>query len=400
MRIAVVGGGIGGLAAAAALIERGFDVTIFEQAKTLGEIGAGVQMTPNAAKVLRALGLQSGLDRWATRPQAIYGLNWKTGREAFRTPLLGYCHRVYGADYYQIHRADLHSMLRGLIPEERIRLGHRCEEIEQDDRGARLRFENGTTAAADLVVAADGIKSVVRSSLFDDEPPRYTGNMCWRAIVPVGPAERDLILPASSMWFGPCGHVVTYYVRGGDAVNIVAIHETDGWEAESWTVPSTREELCATYAEWHPRLRALLDRTDQIYKWGLFDRDPMTHWTQGRVTLLGDAAHPMLPFLSQGAAMAIEDGYVLARALSEVEGDLATRLAAYEADRRPRTARVQLGARDRARSYHEPSRIGQAWRDFLHRLRALRDPHASGLRADWIYAYDATTVPLGLRRAA
>ncbi|PZR60545.1 MAG: salicylate 1-monooxygenase, partial [Stutzerimonas stutzeri] len=221
--------------------------------------------------------------------------------------------------------------------------------------------------------------------------------MCWRAIVPLDPPDFDLVLPGSSMWFGPKGHVVTYYVRGGRAVNIVAVHETEQWEAESWTTPSTSEELCATYADWHPRLRKLLSRTGDVFKWGLFDRDPMTSWTVGRVTLLGDAAHPMLPFLSQGAAMAIEDGYVLARALVEVPGDLSAKLAAYEADRLPRTRRVQLGARDRARSYHEPSRLGQIWRDFKHWLRALRDPHASGLQADWIYAYDARTVPLGAR---
>ena len=397
MRIAIIGAGIGGLATAAALIQRGFDVDVYEQADLLGEVGAGIQMTPNATKVLRALGLQNGLDHAGFRPQAIFGLNWKTGREAFRTPLLGYCDRVYGADYYQIHRADLHDMLRGLVPAERIHLSHRCTAVDQDDAGATVHFDNGRSVSADLVVGADGIRSVVRGHFFADATPAYTGNMCWRAIVPLDPPDFDLVLPGSSMWFGPKGHVVTYYVRGGRAVNIVAVHETEQWEAESWTTPSTTAELCATYADWHPRLRKLLARTGDVFKWGLFDRDPMTSWTVGRVTLLGDAAHPMLPFLSQGAAMAIEDGYVLARALVEVPGDLSAKLAAYEADRLPRTRRVQLGARDRARSYHEPSRLGQIWRDFKHWLRALRDPHASGLQADWIYAYDATTVPLGAR---
>ncbi len=397
MRIAIIGAGIGGLATAAALIQRGFEINVYEQADSLGEVGAGIQMTPNAAKVLRALGLQAGLDRAAFRPEAIFGLNWRTGRQAFTTPLLGYCDRVYGADYYQIHRADLHDMLRSLLPAENIHLSHRCLRVDQNDRAAVVHFENGVSVEADLVVGADGIKSVIRRQLFEDAEPAYTGNMCWRAVVPLDPPDFKLVLPGSSMWFGPRGHVVTYYVRGGTAVNIVAVHETKNWEAESWTTPSSREELCATYAGWHPRLRELLGRTDAVFKWGLFDRDPMAGWTVGRVTLLGDAAHPMLPFLSQGAAMAIEDGYVLARALSEVSGDLAAKLAAYEADRLPRTRRVQLGARERARSYHEPSRLGQLWRDFMHWVRALRDPHASGLQADWIYAYDATTVPLGVR---
>jgi salicylate hydroxylase len=395
MHVAIVGAGIGGLAAAAALLQRGVNVQVYEQADALGEVGAGIQMTPNAAKVLRALGLQGGLDRMAFRPKAIYGLNWRTGRQAFHTPLLGYCDRVYGADYYQIHRADLHDMLRGLVPADRIHLAHRCGRIDQDSNGATLHFEHGGTATADLVVGADGIRSVVRSQLFTDVEPSYTGNMCWRAVVPIDPPDFKLVLPGSSMWFGPKGHVVTYYVRAGAAVNIVAIHETDHWEAESWSTPSSREELCAAYANWHPRVRELLSRTETVFKWGLFDRDPMEGWTKGRVTLLGDAAHPMLPFLSQGAAMAIEDGYVLARALTEVPGDLTAKLAAYEADRLPRTAQVQLGARERGRSYHQTSRLGQWWRDLKHWWRALRDPHASGLQANWIYAYDATTTPLG-----
>lgn len=395
MRIAIIGAGIGGLATAAALLQRGFEVQIYEQAAALGEVGAGIQMTPNAAKILRALGVQEGLDRFGFRPQAIYGLNWRTGAESFRTPLLGYCDRVYGADYYQIHRADLHMMLRALVPPERIHLGHRCAHVEQDGARARIAFENGEIAEADLVIGADGIRSAIRAQFFSQADPSYTGCMCWRAVVPLDPADRDLVLPGSSMWFGPRGHVVTYYVRGGTAVNIVAIHQTDRWEAESWSIPSTREELCATYEGWHPRLLALLGRTQEVFKWGLFDRDPMTRWTQGCVTLLGDAAHPMLPFLSQGAAMAIEDGYVLARALAEVPGSLAAQLAAYEADRRPRTARVQLAARARGESYHEASRVRQLLRDAMHRLRALRGAHASGLQADWVYAYDATTVPLG-----
>ncbi len=399
MHVAIVGAGIGGLATAAALLQRGFEVSVYEQADRLGEVGAGIQMTPNATKILRALGVEDGLARLGFKPEAIFGLDWKTGREAFRTPLAGYCDRVYGADYYHVHRADLHDLLRDLVPPERIHLAHRCARIEQDADGATIYFENGASATADLVVGADGIRSAVRSQFFAGAEPSYTGNMCWRAVVPLDPPDFDLVLPGSTMWFGPRGHVVTYYVRGGKAVNIVAIHETDAWEEESWTTPSSPAELGAAYAHWHPRVLELLSRTDSVFKWGLFDRDPMERWTVGRVTLLGDAAHPMLPFLSQGAAMAIEDGYVLARALDEVRGDLAVRLAAYEADRRPRTARVQLGARARGHSYHRSSWLGRKLRDVMHRLRALRDPHASGLQADWIYAYDATTVPLGTQPA-
>lgn len=400
MRVVVIGAGIGGLATASALIRHGHEVQVYEQAPELKEVGAGIQMTPNAVKVLRALGLEEGLAQVGFRPQAIVGLDWRSGRATFRTPLLGYCHDVYGADYYHVHRADLHDLLRSTVPAERLHLSHRCIAVEDQGTHAIARFENGAVAEADLIVGADGIHSVVRAQLFANAEPAYTGNMCWRAIVPFDQPDFELVLPASSMWFGPKGHVVTYYVRGAKAVNIVAVHETKEWTAESWTTPSTREELCAAYAGWHPRLLKLLQMAGPVFKWGLFDRDPMSSWSKGRITLLGDAAHPMLPFLSQGAAMAIEDGYVLARALTATQ-DIGLALSAYEADRLPRTTRVQLGARERGRSYHEVSWFGRLKRDLGHWWRSLFDSHSAGLQASWIYAYDATTTPLpGLEPAA
>jgi salicylate hydroxylase len=395
VRIVIIGAGIGGLATAAALRQHGFEATIYEQASELGEVGAGIQMTPNATKVLTALGLADRLRAVAFEPEAIVGLDWKSGREAFRTPLKGRCDTLYGAGYFQVHRADLHQMLRDSVPADWIRVSSRCVGLENTDDGVRLSFEDGSVVEADVVVGADGIHSVVRGALFEDSAPLYTGNICWRALVPFDTPDFDLVLPTSSMWFGPKGHVVTYYVRGSSMVNIVAVHETDSWQSESWTTPSSREELCATYADWHPRLRRLLERTGDIFKWGLFDRDPMATWTVGRVTLLGDAAHPMLPFLSQGAAMAIEDGYVLARALSQHADDVLTALRVYETERLPRTRDVQLAARERGRSYHMTSPVARIVRDVFLWVRSLFDAHSSGLRAAWVYDYDAVTTPLG-----
>lgn len=400
MKVAIIGGGIGGLAAASALQSRGADVDVYEQAPNLAEVGAGVQMTPNATKVLRALGVEERLARDGFLPDAIVGLDWKSGRTTFRTPLKEVCPKLYGADYYQIHRADLHQMLRDSVPADRIHLGTRCTGVIMNDGRGVARFEDGSEIEADVIVGADGIHSAVRRSLFEDVRPKYTGNMCWRALVPVDRPDPQLTRLSSSMWFGPKGHVVVYYVKGGRAINIVACLEVDSWAEESWTLPSSREELCAAYAEWNPALLRLLEKTTNVFKWGLFDHDPMQGWSRGNVTLLGDAAHPMLPYLSQGAAMGIEDGWVLARALTETGVDVATALQIYEAARLPRTRDVQLGARARARSYHLTSPFARLKRDVAHFLRGLVNPHAAGMQTAWVYDYDATAVTLPALRIA
>jgi salicylate hydroxylase len=254
------------------------------------------------------------------------------------------------------------------------------------------QFADGSSFEADLIVGADGIHSAVRDSLWGKTDARYTGHMCWRALVPVAQHPLPFVSPDASFWMGPKAHIVTYYVKGGAAVNIVAVNESAAWVAESWTEPSTREELLAAYAGWHPDIIRLFERTDsaQVFKWGLFDRDPMPQWSQGRVTLLGDAAHPMLPFLSQGAAMAIEDAYVLAAALEHHGADCAAALRAYEAERLPRTARVQLEARERGRTYHLATPEEQRQRDLAFQQQQAKNPNAVGIKAEWVYEYDAT----------
>lgn len=388
MRIGIVGGGIGGVALAGALLQRGFEVRIFERAPAFGEIGAGIQMTPNAVKVIKALGLLDKMLAAGFLPRALVGRNWRSARENFRTPLIDTCPVLYDAPFIHIHRADLHAILATMVPDGVATFGVSCTGIRQEKDKAVALFSDGTEFEADLIVGADGVRSVVRSALFGAEDPRFTGHMCYRAVVPVEGVV-DYVSPDTSFWLGPHGHVVTYYVRGGKAVNIVAVTETASWVEESWNAPSTKEEMLGAFRGWHRNVETLFQRVDQVFKWGLFDRDPMKTWSEGRVTLLGDAAHPMLPFLSQGAAMAIEDAYVLAAALDAHGQDVASALRDYEAERLPRTSRVQLEARERGRTYHLPSPLAQAKRDFMYWLRGLFNPQASGIRANWVYEYDA-----------
>ena len=400
-RVGIIGGGIGGLTLAAALRRRGMEAAVFERATAFGAVGAGIQVTPNAVKVLRALGLLDALRGISFTPQALVGRNWRTGREMFRTPLAGECERLYDAPFLHAHRADLHRILAEDLPAGAARLGMACTAVRQHGGAAVACFADGTEWEADVIVGADGIHSVVRGMLFGDEAARFTGNMCWRAVVPFDRQPLEFVSPDSSFWMGPHGHVVTYYVQGGRAVNIVAVHETAEWVEESWNAPSSREELLAGYPGWNDKLVRLFSQASTVFKWGLFDRDPMPAWSSGRVTLLGDAAHPMLPFLSQGAAMAIEDGYVLAAALDAHAGAPEAGLAQYEALRRPRTARVQLESRERGRTYHLASPLALLRRDIAYRLRSLVNPHTSGIKANWVYDYDApAAVPAPLAHAA
>ncbi len=401
LRVGIIGGGIGGLALAAALRQRGMEAAVFERAAGFGEVGAGIQVTPNAVKVLRALGLLPALQAVSFTPRALVGRNWRSGREMFRTPLAGECERLYDAPFLHAHRADLHRILAAELPSGAARFGMACTGVRQGAGSAAACFADGTEHEADLIVGADGIHSAIRRALFGEQAPRFTGNMCWRAVIPFERPPLEFVSPDSSFWMGPHGHVVTYYVQGGRAVNIVAVAETAEWVAESWNTPSSREELLAGYQGWNDKLVRLFSRASTVFKWGLFDRDPMPAWSVGRVTLLGDAAHPMLPFLSQGAAMAIEDGYVLAAALGAHADAPEAGLALYDALRRPRATRVQLESRERGRTYHLASPLALLKRDVAYRLRSLVNPHKSGIQANWVYDYDApSAVPSLLARAA
>jgi salicylate hydroxylase len=393
MTIAIIGAGIGGLTAAVSLLRHGHDVTVFEQAPALGEIGAGVQIGPNGIKVLRALGLDGAVIERSVEPGAHVLRGWKNGETLFETRIRGVFQDKFGAGYYQIHRADLHAILAREVPAAHIRLNAKAVAVRNEGDRAVVRFADGSEAGFAAVIGADGIHSIVREGLLGRDTPRFTGNVCWRGTVAADALPAGLIARDVNVWLGPHGHIVHYYVRGGTLVNFVAITEADDWRQESWSATADKAELLRTYAGWNDSLQTLFSQASQVNKWALYDRDPLPKWTDGRITLLGDAAHPMLPYLAQGACMAIEDGYALARWLTNAQ-DVSAALRGYEAMRLPRTARVQLGARARAKTNHLASPLARIARDISYAWRRVFDREGTSYKIDWVYAYDATAAPL------
>ncbi len=377
-RIAVIGAGIGGLAAACALRAKGFEVHVYERAGELGEVGAGLQLGPNAVKVLRALGIEDRLRPLACEPTNIVSVAWDDAHLRFREPLKATAAIQFGAPYLTAHRADLHALLQAKLPADSIHLNARCTGASSLDGAAVATFADGREVEADVAVGADGLNSAVRESLFGTQPARYTQQMAWRCIVPIDCVPTN-IGPGKSVridrdeyvgWIGPDGHVICYPIRGGELYNIFAGHVSEEWVDESWSVPSSVDELLSGYRGWNADLIEMLGHVRHCYKWGIRDRDPLVRWTSGRVTLLGDAAHPMMPTLAQGAAITLEDAYALARNLARHE-NLDEGLEAYECERRPRASKVQLQAREQ----------------FQNNRKAQAPPPLS---RDWIFAHDAT----------
>jgi len=386
-RIIVIGGGIGGLAVARALILRGIDVTVYEQASRISEFGAGVVMTPNAMKALRSLGVEEAVRAVAFTPQSQVARSWRSGRVIDRAPLDAY-RTHFGAEFCTVHRGDLQELLRQVVGDEHIRLNARCVAISSHATGAHARFENGLDIEADALVGADGIHSVVRSALFGAENPRFTGNVCWRGLVDARRLPPNLVAPEFTLWWGPDGHIVHYYVRRGELLNWVAITEIDEWTEESWSREVDLAEVKRTYARWSARLLTLFDASEVCYKWALYDREPLAKWGKDRVTLLGDAAHAMLPYLAQGAAQALEDACVLAADIARTPEDLTGALRRYEDRRIGRTRRILLGARARGKTNHLRSAWARLWRDAQLALRRRFSPNATLHHAEWIYGYD------------
>lgn len=391
LRVGVVGAGIGGLVAANALLRHGFEVEVYEQAAELAEIGAGIQISPNALKVFRALDLEAPLLPIAHEPLGFLGSDWKSGKVLFRSPIKEVFSDKYGAGYYLVHRADLHRVLAAPIPASRVHLSARCVSIENNPHSVTVNFADGAAEEFDVVVGADGIRSVVREALFGHLKPQFTGCMCWRGLVPVERLPKNHVLPMSHVWLGPDGHIVHYHVRGQALVNFVAVYETENWVEESWTLPSTLEEVQTAYKGWHPHVHTLFEQAERIYKWGLFDRDPLDAWSAGRIALMGDAAHPMLPFLAQGAGQAIEDGYAIAAALARSPQDIPAAFARYESIRKERATRVQLGARARRHTLHLRSPWARFKRNLTYKWQEWRDPSSNSYRANWIYEHDVTS---------
>ena len=353
--ILIAGGGIGGLSAALSLAQSGFDVEVFEQAHGFGEVGAGIQLSPNATRVLHHLGLAKALEACAFLPERTEFRSWRTGRLIGTSPLGESARATYGFPYYHIHRGDLLAVLVAAaesFPRIVLHTSARVEGFEQDGSGVRIAV-SGAQYAGDALIGADGIHSAVRAGLFGTEAATFTGNVAWRALVPVTRLPGGLIPPAATVWWGPGSHFVCYYVRSGTLVNCVCVREKQGWEVESWTERGEHTELKDDFAGWNDAVQVLIDNTDPdaLYKWALHDRPPMPRWGSGAVTLLGDACHPTLPFMAQGAALAIEDGAVLAACLRRAS-DIPAALGGYENLRKDRTAGIQRGSRRNARLFH------------------------------------------------
>jgi salicylate hydroxylase len=390
-RVAIIGGGIGGLTAANALSRAGTEVAVYEAAAELKEIGAGVALHANAMRVLRAIGVEDAVRKVSGRSQWQMTRNWKTGRVISKTSRQQQA-AAFGLEGATVHRADLLDVLAGALPAGIVTLGKRCTEVLPDGDLAVARFADGSEIEADIIVGADGIHSPVRASLFGPDAPRFTGKVCYRSVIPTSAVRGARPTTDLGQWFGPHGTIVLYPLRGEELINVVCHYDDDSYRHESWVTECSREEVLQRYAGWHESLLRLFAAGDTWYKWALYDRDPIPRWTRGRVTLLGDAAHPMLPYLGQGACQALEDGAVLATALTTEAADPPTGLARYERTRRPRASRVVLTSRERGLSNHLTSRWAAWQRDLMIAWRRRvnhSDPEGRG--AAWLADYDATS---------
>jgi len=388
-KILIAGAGIGGLCAALALVKRGFNVVLFEQAVTLSELGAGLQLSPNAMQVLNELGLGEQLLSHAFSPLNATMRDYRSGAEYFSLPLGEPCMSRYGAEYLHIHRADLQDVLyqSALAWGVNITLNTVVSSYQQSTDDVQVILANGDRIKGDVLLGADGIRSRIHTQMLGQTPAQFTGQVAWRGIVPVDRLPKTLVKPNANLWVGPGRHFVSYYLRGGSQVNFVAVEERTTWTKDSWHERGDIEQLRGAFTGWHPQVTEVLAAADECFLWALFDRPPLSKWVDGKVALLGDACHPMLPFLAQGAAMAIEDAYVLAAMLARYS-DTATALQNYQAQRLPRTRKIQAMARANARLYHMSNglEISKLW---ALKLAAKAMPSLASRPLEPIYAYDA-----------
>ncbi len=393
-KVIVSGAGIAGLATALALRQRGVAVTVLEQATQLREAGAGLQIAPNGSRVLQALGLDEAVEAVACEAAAKEVRLWDSGR---RWPLfdLGADARArFGAPYWMLHRGDLHQVLRAAFEAAApgaLLTGVRVERAETIGDAVRVTAADGRAFEADVMVAADGVHSAQRRAVFGEGSAYFTGLMAWRGVVPTARLAPELCEPVGVNWVGPGGHVITYPLRRGELLNVVAIVEKPEWRGESWSDAGTHAEVHRDLAGWHPDLHRLIDAMDTPFRWALLSRPPLAGWVDRRSVLIGDAAHPTLPFLAQGANMALEDALLLARCLTELD-DAPAALARFVALRLPRTTRIVQGAADNTHRFHNPlladpataaAYIDREW-----------EPSRVRQRYDWLFEHDVTRLPL------
>ena len=389
-KILIAGAGIGGLTAASCLMNAGYDVEIYEQAPELSEIGAGIQLSANAMHVLNGLGLGKAIAKLSVRPAAYVFRLHDTGEVIGQFPLAEEHERLNGAPYNQLHRADLHDLLAvkaRYFNKEVVRLNRRVVGFEETAAGVELHFADGSRAGGDLLIGADGVKSAVRAQIAGADHAAYTGDAAWRLTLPTDQLPDDFMGQVMSVWMGPGRHVVCYYLRGGALLNFVGLVETEEISEESWTAKFPWERLKADFEGWHEDIQAVIDSVDKdsCFRWSLYYRPPIATWSTRRATLLGDAVHATLPYLAQGAAMAIEDAALLTRALQSTDS-VADALQLYERNRIDRTSRIVTGSNANRTLFHmrDQEKLRQAF--------AARDEGAD--RNAWLYSYNPLTTKL------
>jgi salicylate hydroxylase len=368
LQVAIVGGGIGGLAAGLFLLEANINVTIYEQASALNEVGAGIVVPPNMVRPLHKLGIAGQLAEFAVRLEHSWEFRrWQDGAVIAATPMQD-AERLYGAPCYVAHRADLRAFLHRALPRGILRLGHRCVAVQQTQGEVELYFRTPSGAETrvrpDVVVGADGIHSLIRDAIVPKNEPRFSGLCAFRCLVPAQSAPEMARRPVQTLWLGPGRHFVHYPVSSGLLINIVAMAPAGEWRTESWTEDGRISDLLREFETWDERVHQLILSATETKRWALYDRAPLETWTRGRITLLGDAAHAMLPFLAQGAAQAIEDAAALGESLRLADRtSVEAALTRYEAMRRPRANSILLGSRGREIRNHLPDGQEQRRRD-------------------------------------
>jgi salicylate hydroxylase len=389
MKVLVVGGGIGGITTVLALRQRGIDVQLYEQAAAFGQVGAGIQVSSNAARILLKLGLGEALRQVATYPEGRDYRGWDTGERLYYTPLGQKAEAHFGSPYYAAHRAELLDVLLSGLGQHGFKLGSRVQRLDQDANGVTLTLSDGETAHGDILIGADGIHSTVRAQLFGKELPRYTGNVAWRGLVP---AERVTHLDLGSVvgvWMGPNRSIVQYYVSAGRTFNWIGISRSSEPARESWLAEGKVEEALADYDGWHSTIRTIIGATPRVLRQALYDREPLPDWQVGRIVLIGDAAHPMMPFYAQGGAQSIEDAYVLAGCIAEDQHKPVEALARFVRMRQPRTAWMQGLARREEELYQTNDAATIKARN--EKMRAYRTPEVATFppEQERLYGYDA-----------
>lgn len=390
MKIVIAGAGIGGLSAALALARTGHEVETVERASALREVGAGLQLSPNAMKALGALGVAERIEAISSEPESLDLRMGRSGATVFSIPMGKAARRRYGAPYLHIHRADLIGILAKAAEAAgvRLRFGARVSAWAREGGELRVGLDTGDVLAGNLLIGADGMRSAVRQQLFGADHARFAGAVAWRALAPIS-ACPDLP-KAAVVWAGPGKHAVTYRIRRGEIINFVGVVEEDGWREEGWDEPGDKKKLLETFEGWVDPVVKAIGAAQSCHRWALFDRDPLPKWSEGPVTLLGDACHPMPPFQAQGAAMAIEDAVVLAQCLNAQAGALDAALASYETKRKPRTTKVLASARSNMGVFHRSNVFTRAATYGPMKAASLVLPGFVKSRQDWIYGFDAT----------